>query len=162
VHPNHGIRRIRELLVRLLGLPGEVEGLTREVRHLRSLVDSFRGPFPPLNGSWGQLVISRYRPVLKAESADLPHPVGVFEWIETDVGTIALPRFDRFILPELREHGCWEPEESALLRKVIEPGMTVIDVGANVGYSALVMSQAVGEDGLVMAFRLETLKVTRF
>src|SRR6266508_4591843 len=31
----------------------------------------------------------------------------------------------------------YEPEETAILQRTLKPGMTVVDVGANVGYMAL-------------------------
>jgi len=45
--------------------------------------------------------------------------------------------------------------EFALLERVVRPGMTVVDVGANVGCYTLVLSSLVGEKGWVMAFEPE-------
>lgn len=38
------------------------------------------------------------------------------------------------MLPYLLRHGTWEPGEGALLRRLVRPGTTFVDVGANVGY----------------------------
>jgi FkbM family methyltransferase len=41
-------------------------------------------------------------------------------------------------------------DERFLLRKLLRPGMTVVDVGANIGYYLLLAEQAVGTDGRVI------------
>ncbi len=45
-----------------------------------------------------------------------------------------------------------EPETTAQLRRLIQPGMTVLDIGAHVGYYARMASDLVGEEGRVIAF----------
>jgi FkbM family methyltransferase len=45
----------------------------------------------------------------------------------------------------------YEPEETALLLRTLKPGMTVVDVGANVGYMALLSARCVGPTGRVLA-----------
>jgi FkbM family methyltransferase len=47
--------------------------------------------------------------------------------------------------------GIFEPHETALIRSVLKPGMTVVDVGANVGYYSLMASAAVGDHGTIYA-----------
>ena len=47
--------------------------------------------------------------------------------------------------------GGMEPKTSALFRKLLRPGDTYIDVGAHVGYHALLARQAVGATGRVLA-----------
>jgi FkbM family methyltransferase len=53
-------------------------------------------------------------------------------------------------------HGCWignyERRHATVLNSVAKPGMTVFDVGANVGYFTLLFSRAVGPQGHVYAF----------
>lgn len=46
----------------------------------------------------------------------------------------------------------FEPEEVALLRRLIRPGDVVVDVGANIGFYSLLFSRLVGEGGRVHAF----------
>ena len=46
----------------------------------------------------------------------------------------------------------YEPETTGLLQRVIEPGMVVVDVGAHVGYYALLAAKRVGPQGKVYAF----------
>ena len=48
--------------------------------------------------------------------------------------------------------GAFESETTNLLRDLVEPGMTVIDVGANIGYFTLQFAKAVGVSGQVWAF----------
>ncbi|PJF22341.1 MAG: hypothetical protein CUN56_06505 [Phototrophicales bacterium] len=45
-----------------------------------------------------------------------------------------------------------EQETVAQFKRLITPGMTVLDVGAHVGYYARLLSQLVGEEGRVIAF----------
>jgi FkbM family methyltransferase len=53
-------------------------------------------------------------------------------------------------------HGCWlgtyELEKQAALEKIIRPGMTVFDIGANAGFYTLAFSRLVGDKGHVWAF----------
>ena len=48
--------------------------------------------------------------------------------------------------------GAFESETTNLLRDLVEPGMTVVDVGANIGYFTLQFAKAVGNYGQVWAF----------
>jgi FkbM family methyltransferase len=139
-------------------LAEDVERLATEICELRAAVDAQNSSVSVLNGSSGELVLSRFRPVLTQRVSDPQEDgAGVLESVKSNVGPLLLPRFDRFILPSIRETGAWEPDEMEYLRRMIQPGMTVLDIGANVGYSALVMARAAGEDGLVVAFEPEPL-----
>ena len=44
---------------------------------------------------------------------------------------------DLLIAPWLLIHGEWEPEETALFKKLLKPGDVFVDVGANIGYYTL-------------------------
>src|SRR5262249_46342421 len=46
--------------------------------------------------------------------------------------------------------GVYEPAESKAIRAYLKPGMTFVDVGANVGYYTLMAASLVGRDGLVI------------
>lgn len=52
----------------------------------------------------------------------------------------------------LRNGAPFEPEVTAALKRWIVPGMTVLDIGANVGYFSACMSRLVGPAGKVHAF----------
>ena len=45
-----------------------------------------------------------------------------------------------------------EPQMRGMFKRVIKPGMTVVDVGANIGYYALLSARLVGDTGKVYAF----------
>src|SRR5437879_3751525 len=55
------------------------------------------------------------------------------------------------ILSQLKA-GSFEPFEIELFAKSLAPGKKVVDVGANIGYYALIASRVVGSDGVVYAF----------
>ena len=48
---------------------------------------------------------------------------------------------DLLIAPCLLIHGEWEPEETELVKKLIKPGDVFVDVGANLGYYALLAAR---------------------
>lgn len=48
--------------------------------------------------------------------------------------------------------GCFERTESNWVRRALKPGMTFVDVGANIGYFSLLASSRVGRAGRVIAF----------
>src|SRR6185436_6075060 len=47
--------------------------------------------------------------------------------------------------------GAFEPKETALATRWLRPGMTFVDVGANVGYFTLLAASRVGPSGRVHA-----------
>src|SRR5436853_6940153 len=53
-------------------------------------------------------------------------------------------------------HGCWlgsfEFEKQQLFRQYVKPGMTVYDIGANVGFYTLLSSRLAGSEGAVYSF----------
>jgi len=48
--------------------------------------------------------------------------------------------------------GKYELFETQILRSVLHPGMSVVNIGANIGYYVVVSSKHVGESGKVLAF----------
>jgi FkbM family methyltransferase len=57
---------------------------------------------------------------------------------------------DAAVTPGLRS-GTYEPHLTAVFERHCRPGMTVVDVGANLGYFSLLASRLVGPDGRVVA-----------
>jgi FkbM family methyltransferase len=64
------------------------------------------------------------------------------------------------ICVDLRDHGVgrplyverqYEPSETAFVRRYVQPGMSVVDVGANLGYYTLLAANRVGAIGRVLA-----------
>ena len=71
---------------------------------------------------------------------------GMPMWVDTH---------DRVIATRLLGEGTWEPAETAAFLVRVGDGMCVFDVGANVGYYALLAARAVGAAGAVYAFEPE-------
>jgi FkbM family methyltransferase len=47
--------------------------------------------------------------------------------------------------------GNYEPEVQSVIARLLQPGMTAYDLGANIGYFTLMMARSVGEGGRVIA-----------
>ncbi len=84
-------------------------------------------PEPPPRPEFNEIVPSRYGPML-------------------------LNRNDLFVFAGIRETGVWSPEEMDLFARLIQPGQTVLDVGANMGSHTLAFCNFVGPTGTVHAF----------
>ena len=65
---------------------------------------------------------------------------------------------DKKLTPWIRRQATWEEDVLRLFRATVRPGMTVIDIGANVGFHTVVLSRLVGPTGTVHAF--EPMPVT--
>ncbi|MFM1944701.1 MAG: hypothetical protein RI897_3683, partial [Verrucomicrobiota bacterium] len=59
---------------------------------------------------------------------------------------------DRYLDRELLAGRYWEPGSVKTLERWVRPGMTVLDVGANIGSYSLLFSRWVGPEGTVLAF----------
>jgi FkbM family methyltransferase len=88
------------------------------------------------------------RPPLPASAVELRTRYGSM-WFDAD---------DEKLTPWVRREATWEADVLRLLDGHLRPGMTAVDVGANVGFHTVVLSQLVGEAGHVHAF--EPLPVT--
>jgi FkbM family methyltransferase len=64
---------------------------------------------------------------------------------------LTVPTFDRWLYVQLHAVK-WMGRDVPWLAEHIRPGMTVIDVGANIGYYTLVFADLVGPSGRVIAF----------
>lgn len=101
-----------------------------------------------INDGDGSLVLTRYAGI----SGDSPCIS-----IPTDVGPLWMQCTDMVMRPILKLRGRWEPDEAAFLEGNIAAGSTVVNVGANIGYTSLVLSRIVGPTGLVIALEPEPL-----
>ena len=67
--------------------------------------------------------------------------------------TLAVPpRLDSLTTYVLLEQETWFEKELSFLSRWLKPGMTAIDIGANLGVYALPIAQLVGPDGRVFAY----------
>lgn len=75
--------------------------------------------------------------------------------VETDIGALLLHADDPAMTVMIRRDGRWEPEISTILRERLRPGDTFVDVGANVGYHAVLGARLTGPTGRVVAVEPE-------
>jgi FkbM family methyltransferase len=82
----------------------------------------------------------------------------LFGVLEADHVLINLPDFDLYVSaadgavggPILRQRA-YEPHVTAAVRAALQPGMTFLDIGANIGFFTLLAARAVGPTGRVVA-----------
>ncbi len=75
-----------------------------------------------------------------------------------DIQLVKLDRFSMYLSPSDYAVGLtiltsktYEPNVTRVLIHILKPGMTVLDVGANIGYFSLLMSTLVGKEGRCIA-----------
>jgi FkbM family methyltransferase len=62
---------------------------------------------------------------------------------------------DVSIAPHLILEGIYEEHTDAVLRRIVKPGMHVVEIGANVGLFTLLMARCAGVNGSVYAFECD-------
>src|SRR6266536_3305425 len=67
-------------------------------------------------------------------------------------GLVLYNRHDVYIGRSLELYGEWSAGETDLLCQVLQPGMVVVDAGANIGTHTLAFARAVAPGGVVYAF----------
>jgi FkbM family methyltransferase len=72
-----------------------------------------------------------------------------------------LPTTDRGIVPHLALDGFWEPWVTIAMKRLVKPGMHIMNVGANLGYYALFFASLVGPNGSIVAVE-PNLELCRF
>jgi FkbM family methyltransferase len=85
-------------------------------------------------------------------------PARVVE-VETDVGRLWVERDAEIMSPTLIECGRWQPDVIKLMPRVLRPGMTVVDAGANIGYVSVCASKLVGPTGKVFCVEADPANV---
>jgi FkbM family methyltransferase len=60
--------------------------------------------------------------------------------VDAGYGKLLFPQSDGVMLPFIARTGSWEPEETALVRRLARPGCRFLDIGANVGYFACLVA----------------------
>ncbi len=64
-------------------------------------------------------------------------------------------RIDRHVSETILRYGCWEPIQTELMKALILPGDSFVDVGASIGWFTLLAGRLVGRGGQVFAFEPE-------
>jgi FkbM family methyltransferase len=75
--------------------------------------------------------------------------------VTTDEGQMWALAEDAVLTPCLVQEGTWEPEFTRLMTRYVTPAMTVLDVGANIGYVSRTLARLVGAGGMVIAVEPE-------
>lgn len=72
--------------------------------------------------------------------------------VDLEEFSIWVPRRDWAIGEVISGGRVYEPHVTAELRRLLKPGSTLVDIGANLGYFTLLAAQIVGRSGSVVAF----------
>ena len=67
-------------------------------------------------------------------------------------GMLVVPADDYSLMPALTTWGAIEPPLTKFLANNLQPGQTIVDVGANVGYFTVLAAKLVGTGGRIIAF----------
>ena len=65
------------------------------------------------------------------------------------------PKKRKDIARTILHRGQYEPIETEIMRRHLNPGMTMVDIGANIGHYAMVAARVIGAAGKVVAFEPE-------
>jgi FkbM family methyltransferase len=72
-------------------------------------------------------------------------------------GDFIAPAKDTIISKQIAATGCWAEKDVELFQQWINPGMNVVDIGANIGHHTVVFSKLVGPKGRVLAVEAQQL-----
>lgn len=75
--------------------------------------------------------------------------------------SIIVNKHDECVCWHVRAEGYWDSSELSIIRKIIKPGFSIVEAGANFGVYTLIMSGLVGDMGHVYAFEANP-KVSRY
>jgi FkbM family methyltransferase len=115
----------------------------------------------PINRTMELLVRAKKRLAPNFRLEDLPLYIPAKKWVfnrlrQEEVMVHGFPfLLDPLDSLELSIFRSYEPFETSLLSAEVRPGMTIVDVGANIGYYTLLFSKLTGESGHVYAFEPE-------
>jgi len=90
-----------------------------------------------------------------ASAAAVPaplHDTGLVRTRATRYGLMTYFPHDMYCGRSLDLYGEFSPGEAALFKQIVRPGMTVLDVGANIGIHTVLFAQLVGPQGRVVAY----------
>jgi FkbM family methyltransferase len=153
-------RAIRDIDNRLKAAQESIDGIQAQLQPLRADVERLScsiDPPPawviPRVGLPGSAVASTVVVTADVPRSSMP-PSGCIR-VTTDEGVMWAIERDRVITPTLRELHRWEPETIRCLSRHTLPGMSVMDVGANIGYVSRALCRLVGPTGYVIALEPE-------
>jgi FkbM family methyltransferase len=153
------LRPLRDRVVRRLGGTIPQRGVSYEqlVHLLYPSLPEHRRAAVDEAGAGDLSQVATIRRMLGAvEHQDAPTPFSVQvmrdEVVRCDVGPVELlcDPADGAVAPGLRS-GSYEPHLTSVFERYCTPGMTVVDVGANLGYFSVLASRLVGPTGRVIA-----------
>ena len=121
---------------------------TREIDHLKTLpgltADQETGQFRSIIASFDRQSLNTPF-LIRFSQSDVVY--GSVEGAE-----LALDRADVSVSLPIHHGGQWEPHLTGFYQGHLKPGMTFIDVGANIGFFTVLASRLVGPEGRVIAF----------
>ena len=88
----------------------------------------------------------------------MPAPLGYAALAHTGQGVFIINRHDTGVGRQLQDYGAYDPEEMDNLRQMVSSvpaDPVILDIGANIGVTSLVLAQAAGPRGLVHAFEAQ-------
>ncbi len=92
------------------------------------------------------------RPAFSSADTSLLHEAGFVRTRRCRTGLMTYITHDSYIGRSLDLYGEFSPGEAHLFRQIIKPGMTVLDVGANIGAHTVLFGELVGSTGKVYAY----------
>jgi len=100
-------------------------------------------------------VLYRLRNYFSESLYEISKPKGIVLINNVQGNKIFVNTEDRTIVPHLLLDRVWEKYKTELFKQVITQGMTVVDIGANIGCYSLIAAKLVGKNGIVYAFEPE-------
>lgn len=76
----------------------------------------------------------------------------IFNLYKTKDGFFFWLNPEKYLDKEIIDYGEFEPDSTALIKKLIKPGDVVLDIGANIGYYSVLFSTLAGGKGRVLCF----------
>ena len=77
--------------------------------------------------------------------------LGQMELVDLSDFRLYIASGDAAVGRDVRDDKTYEPDVTAVFRRILKPGMGVLDLGANIGYFTMLSAAIVGDDGWVVA-----------